>query len=902
MHAEVRRPLFDGMREVRAVWFDAELIGEETARLRVLAHWQPGSRLYRVLDGYLLEFAQPKYLRCTDSEGLPLCDVGGILASAPLTPEEKAALPPGRICLVRGARAHVLSPNASDSIDPSIWVNLDAIPVREPLPLSPAGLPVRIEHPEDSKSVRDILGESIPQASTERDVFLRDLKASLSGEPTVRKPSGRDVLPLAGTVALGVLGLLGGWIGSALRSGRSAQATASPGQKPSGLSPAARWLSNALGRLAMMTRISKVLGWRQAAYLRSMLEMFESGNLDEALRHAIPLGAFEQEAARPAFGTPGRREHLHVTGRNRTAAGIGLAGELEQYLRQTYRRTFERLDREGRIDEAVFVLAELLKVGHEAVTYLERKGRARQAAELAETMELSADVMVRLWWLAGDAKRAARLARLHNAFADAVRLLERSQHPDAGELRLAWAEHLAMRGELAEAAEAIWPLKDHHHAALAWLQQAERSGGHLGVRALVRRLILQPDGLPGSMPAISAILDAPGEEGASVRARLAAELIAVKEHSSATRKLAGAVLPGVLADRMAGSNRMEKRDLNRLLEVSGNTLLKADLPSYKVPGIEPMRALRQLAAPLEARLEDRGMWTLHDACRLLGGQYLLALGESGVVRIDRFGRQLAHFPVPAHSLVIADNRQRALALARRDTTFRVSRIDLSTGKVSDWLSAPLAFWADRYDGAMWNAVLDNRLVAIDTSQDHLAIAWQVKDLPGKIIGFAETPHGQAIVLAEGRGVGQWRYELPARRLLQRDSWELEGQGVWGVFPNSGPPGPYALRLVYEEKGVNLAVSCLGGTSAPNVLLENLPSAPVVQIRGGWLAAWAEYGDDMRCQVVDLLHGKVRSVISLPRGEHPRVRLDEDGILMFDRASRLVDIDCESSQLRTLVLS
>ena len=111
-----------------------------------------------------------------------------------------------------------------------------------------------------------------------------------------------------------------------------------------------------------MTRIANVIGWRQGAYLRKMMNLLEKGDLGEALRHAIPLGAPSQ-ANRQAFGTPRPRASLEISGPASARSAIGLGDELQEYLRATYRRTFERLDREDRIDEATFVLAELLKCG-----------------------------------------------------------------------------------------------------------------------------------------------------------------------------------------------------------------------------------------------------------------------------------------------------------------------------------------------------------------------------------------------------------------------------------------------------------------------------------------------------------------------------------------------------------
>ena len=73
MNHNIRRPLYDGTRQVHALWFDIGLIGEAVARARVLRHWAPGARLHLVHGGYLLMLSAPRFARCSDLDGLPLC-------------------------------------------------------------------------------------------------------------------------------------------------------------------------------------------------------------------------------------------------------------------------------------------------------------------------------------------------------------------------------------------------------------------------------------------------------------------------------------------------------------------------------------------------------------------------------------------------------------------------------------------------------------------------------------------------------------------------------------------------------------------------------------------------------------------------------------------------------------
>jgi hypothetical protein len=176
--------------------------------------------------------------------------------------------------------------------------------------------------------------------------------------------------------------------------------------------------------------------------------MFERGDLGEALRHAIPLGGAQIESKPIALGIPSARERLDIEP-DAAAPGSSYAFGAELYaeMQRLYRRAFERLDAQGRVDEAAFVLAELLRTDAEAVSYLERHGRARLAAELAEVRGLAPGLVVRQWFLARDVDRAVAVARAHGAFADAVDRLERAQKKqEARALALCWAEDLAEAG------------------------------------------------------------------------------------------------------------------------------------------------------------------------------------------------------------------------------------------------------------------------------------------------------------------------------------------------------------------------------------------------------------------------------------------------------------------------
>jgi hypothetical protein len=914
MTHKVRHPVFEGSQLVRAVWFDCALLGEAAARQRVLAHWESGSHVYSLHNGYLLAWPQARRTDCRQLAGLPLCEDGSLLASAPLAVDERAGIAPGSAVIVQDARLFSFALAPGMRLEPWRWLALDGLVMREPLrmPLHP-GTRQMPEPPAKPAEVRDILGDALPPPSAARERFLDVARSAQAreqerprdngaGRRGTAKAAAAGVALAALALPVGALALLGGLLGGLMRGmpgnggqsgaagGSAAAASARTPQIPG--QPGA--LRRMLDKLAMLTKVSELMGMRQAAYLRKTMNMFEKGDLQEALRHAIPLDT-KNPLSRHAFRTPRPRSSLDITGPSHGGSGIGLYPGLQEHLRQMYRRAFERLDREGKIDEAAFILAELLQEGEAAADYLERKERFKQAAQMAESMEVQAAVAVRLWIKAGNVERAVALARLHDAHGDAVARLEKSGHPLAAELRLQWAEDLAARGRLAQAVEALWPLADKRERALEWIRIADMADGRLGVQMLVRRLALDPDSLAASVERVHALLREPGQEAMDRRAFAAECLSVLKPHSPATRRLAQELLRVVLAERMANRNALPKEVMEALLALAEHTSLKADMPPLNLPKDVAGQAVARRNVPLQVTQEERGLLRIHDARRLSDGGYLLALGEAGVLRVRADGRQQAHFPVPASHLVLAHSGEKALAVVRRDSDIRVSRLDLLQRRASDWMTQPLRHWSNTYDGASWNVVIGDRLIACDAGSQDFRALWQIADLPGKVIGLHEGNEAQAILLHGSDGIQQWRYALPSRRLFQRDLFDVP-QGLSHALPDSAGDTPLFLARTAE-----------GGFDLTPGKPLNLPVVPdgaaICHAAGLLLFHWKDAGSgDWHGVAVELSQGRRVLELTLPRVREGGAVLHDGHLLAFDQDGRLIDIDLGNSNTRTLVLS
>ncbi len=910
MATDIRRPLYSGSQPVRALWFDCALQGEVVARRRVLAHWETGARAYALHNGYLLEWRAPRRLLCEQLDGLPLCEQGGRLSSAPLLAEESAGIAPGHIVLVLGSVLHSFELGSHLRIDPSRWLDLSALALCTPLAM-PAqrqeGFVVALD--EAPANVRALLGDAVLPPSARRAEFLRRAANARTGQAS---PVGGGALRLLGAAALlGGAAAMGafGWLGAFIPRGGAGNGAAGKGSQagaraaatsPAGPSPLSRWLSAQLDKLMMESRVSNALGWRQASYLRKMLAQFEQGDLAEALRHAIPLDN-PTPPERRAYGLPGRRDSLDITGAAGSAAGIGLDNDSTSHLRAVYRRSFEALDRAGRIDEAVFVLAELLNCRAEAVDYLERKGRVRQAAQLAETLDLAPALQVRLYCMAGDAARAVLLARLVGCFAEAVAELERRKHASAPTLRLQWALELAERGEPGDAARVVWPLKEERQRALAWLNLAAQAGGAVGIQALVYRLALDQHAMAESSDAVQSLLTSEGPEASQLRLRAAACLSALDVHSPATRRMAGELWRVLVVERIGGANGMTGDELKKLLTLAADPVLDADQPTGSLPEAARVQALSQRSSPLNVSLVERGLHPLREVRRLPDGGYLLALGDVGVMHVRRDGRQLALFPVPAHSLVVSGNGHRVLALARREKVVRVSRIDLLTRKVADWFSAPLEHWSPGYDGSSWNVVVGGRLLALDALANGQSVLWQVGDLPGKVTGFSERDGKQALLLrVDETTVEQWRYSLPQRRLLQRDQFQLEAAPGFAL-PDCDSEEPFQLALRANGDGKMALVLPAGVRGRrTGLVLDTVPAMPEVLLyKGMWF--WHEQQSEGWRGKLLTMDGRVLVEIILPGARQASACMLDGRLLAWDACGRLIDIDLDTGAVHTLTL-
>lgn len=878
MSAPVREPLWQGRQPVAALWFDAALRPALAREQALLQAWRPGAQALRFAAGDLLCLAAAEWMDCSESQGLPLCRVDGTLLSGPLRADERAALAGAELGLIVGAQLHPLRLADGEPLDLSVHLSLDGYALHETLDLAP---PRRPAPPAlEGKSVRELLGDRIPPRSDASREFVRRLARPGNG------PAGHG----PGGVPRGLLRRLGDWLQ------RVGDAPARGAVGPRSAPPAPQAWRSWLTRLALLTRGADLIGWRQGVYLQRLLRQFENDDLDEALRNALPLDG-RDESLGQAFGTPGRRADLGLSTRLGPSMSIHLPDAISGHLRQIYRRTFERLDRAGRIDEALFVLAELLNARQEALDYLLRHGRAAQAAELALSWEMPSESIVRLMLLAGDTERAIQVARRDDAYAAAVRLLDGDRPQLAALLRREWGRSLVARGEWLAAVDAVWPLPDMHDDATRWLCAAEAAGAEFGARALVQRASVLPESLPQQLPRLLALADPAGDAGE--RSALAEALLAAPR-TPALAQLAGLLLPALAADRAQGRNALGARQLDQLRRQAGDACLNADLPPWTLPAPREDQPIWNCTQPLRLAAPLAGLHAVHDIAPLGPRRWLAAFGETGVAEISAAGHLGRRYAVPADTLVIAANGRVALALARRERLTRVSRIDLVTHRISDLGTLPLQFHSPEFDGQRWSVVSDGRIRQLDTGNGGLDVLWQVADLPGPILQADYRGYAETYLLALPPGGEIWRYRSAQRRLAAREAVALDGDKPILLLPQHLHQ-PDIERLADGS----LQLACvLGGTRHCLTLdLHDFPPATRCQLRAVDDGVLAQIQADDRSRFFLFQLGRGRCVLQLDwPSAAVSARWRGRALIFADARGRVLQLDLHDQQVQSFALT
>lgn len=861
--------LLRGSVLVRAVWLDGRWHPPAAVRRLALSLWRPGVTVLELDGGMLLRFEAPRRMDVDHAPGLPFVEAKeGLWAWAPST-DELAAAAPGRLHRLReGRRDEVLLATLRDA-EPWAWLVVDA-PLIDVLPLGPPPPAILVPATRD---VRARLGH--PPV----DPAAVALQAELDRQ--------RGAPPNPGWLATLSAGLLG-W----LDQRRAAATVAGAGSGAGGigvgaaalpsLPPTPSWFERMARKLAAPL-LGPLLGRQHGKFLSELVDLFEKGDLDAALRRAIPLGGGLGPSLPPTLGMPAPRADLALTlARGGAASAISVDDEVMKLLREMYQRALDKLVAEGRVEEAAFVLVELLRDHRRAIDLLEGHEKWAVAAEIAEAAELPPEVAARLWARAGQLDRAILLARRTGAFASCLAVIQ-SADPERGRaFRAAYAGHLAATGDPAGAVAVCWPEPTLRPLAMRWLDEAVAAGGAAGLRLLPHRLLANPEAFDAVYEQVRTVLEGEGPEDVAHRTALASGLLAAD--SAGAKALARPVYRRLVADQARAPAYVDAAVLAKLRDLSGDTALAVDLPPVAT------------AIPLSKRTEpmrwavdatDRGTTPVRDLALLPRGRVLVALGEAGARLLDRGGRVLATFDEPCDKLAVHDAGTRAIAIARRPGASRLARLDLVAGTATRWIDVPMGRCADTFDGSFWFIADGDSLVALDPLADRATALWRVTT-GGPIEQLVRSEQG--VFLHVGGAVRQvWRYAFPNLRLDERAVLPEDDWPASGLTPLGGRLEAQAARRSGADLVLPLRRQDKGQGVPSNVLL------PLPAELGGFAphrltaaGAFVLVAGGTATSAMAFLYTGDRLVLSVELGgaRHPVARLEPERLTLADDLGRV----------------
>jgi hypothetical protein len=425
------------------------------------------------------------------------------------------------------------------------------------------------------------------------------------------------------------------------------------GKAPAGAAPPIALPDN---RFGFFRRAAGWLFWNSALAsgvrdkynrrLRELEELFARGELDEALRKAIAMGApskRDQAKQRGWFGdfplsAPGRRKNLNIRFQLGLAPSYGILTEQGfEAIRELYRKQAEALAERGDFERAAFIYAELLNDPAAAVRIFERKGDFETAAKLAQGRRLAPSLFIPLWFKAGDKKRALRLAAQYDAFADLVAHVSDSD-PFHKELVIAWSRRLVETGDFARALELTEKYAGSMPQRRLWILGAlDRNRPDADL--LARALRCLPEEHPDRLKALfDGFVTASGPDDIAARVRLAARMSDAQFEKAATAEnyfptllpLWGLpLLRALLQDEVRhGSDKDRREAALALSEASGQHALRVDLRRLN-------RVTAQAAAPPTRHIimnDARGLAPVREAICVPGNRLLIAY-ESGALHL-----------------------------------------------------------------------------------------------------------------------------------------------------------------------------------------------------------------------------------------------------------------------------
>lgn len=858
MHNDyIRHPMLLGYRQIEGLWLPNDWFNETQRLTYLIKHWQANCRIYRFEQGDVLCFTENKTVNCSSIEGWPLIRYGRLYSTAPLDNDEIKKLPYAELALVRSGVVTTLLFSQAEPLSLADYLDIKEIHFEETdnyaslYEIKPQAL-------SEEKNIRTIIGDNIPPAADQQKQFIKTIFENASSSSQTQAPHAKASLSLTQKIINKFL------------TPQNRETIHSSSKTISQLSPWQHWLN----KLSIKSGLASMMSKQQADYINKMMKMFEDGNVDQALRHGIPLSQYQENqetTPSPYLGRLKGRNKLEISADQQGHKSLYLGDELQNYLKQLYRQQFIKLDKAGCNEEALFVLAELLQEKEEALSYLESFQRYQHAAELARMWGMRPDRIIRLYCLAGDIDSAVIYARLHNAFSYVVLQLQ-EKHPDiADKMREEWAEYLVDCEDY---------LQDYVGLILHQLDRQFRTNVWLYYDLFH---LYQDD--------IKKVCNDP--LATIQRAILVRELLALPKQTKFTEQLINQLIRPIIVDQYSANSVLEKKEISQLIHKSTNKLLKTDMPYSDIPEAKRY-ALDAQNHFISAAIPEQGLYAIYDVVALNDHRYLIALGESGVLLTDKAGKKLWHNLTPTYHIVIAENHQSALLLAPRGDYFQINSLAITTQSIQELGTLKCTVFTRIFDGIFWTIAINNTVQVVDTKSD-FKIVWNVDALNGDVIEILRHNDDEHWLI-NSEPKERWSYVLPERRLTQRESLphHLNEELKYDLMSNSY----YGVK---HDKCVLTSANAhyTQRLQLPNTQsIEEQHSLHLIK-RTATLIYWQE--DELT--VFRLYNNQNHCTFELkwPTNLAPQYRSEFNQWYFFDKTGRLVHFDWNNGQINTLSL-
>jgi hypothetical protein len=645
-----------------------------------------------------------------------------------------------------------------------------------------------------------------------------------------------------------------------------------------------QWLDGALGE----ARLASLFGHAWGKHVDAMLKRFEEGDIMTALRMAIPLGdGLGDSTQRTPLGLPGMRDRFEVTLGASPRGGVTGTPGLYEKLQALYRNAIERLEREGRIEEAAWIVAELLRDPGGAVALLERHERFARAAELAEAAGLPDATIARLWALADDLPRAVRHARHGRCFDAVIAPLTTSRPALATELRREWAELLARSGDVARAVEVVWPFEALRPLARPWIDEALAQGGAVAARMLARKASTMPERYDDVLAVVAKLCNDDTRLGATQREHLASALLA-EPVTPETRALGALLARTLIEDGACTRLPNAQHRVRTLLKHLHNDALRIDLPSWAEPAPVSL-ALVTTALKYTVAAGDVGARPVFDAAMLPDARCCIALGEAGLLFVGRDGRTRHMLDVPCEVLVMSDHGDRCLALARRGRRWRVTRVDLVRRTATPWAECFVDAFARSYDGDTWVVAVGDEVFPVDALDERIeALRASVRvERTTRIMALARTEQRvAALTLAQSAEL--WSWELSTWTLRARKSFELTNNDALQHIDATG-------NGYLAQHNTRWSVSMVAAQRRALAFAADEPALDTPTWYGGdahgaWVVASVIDARGARVRLFDATSFIVRAALTLDGATAVHTRIHDTHLVVCDDRGRVLVVE------------